>query len=102
MLKDPDNGRETMAIWKVVNQAPLALIRFYRAFISPLFPPSCRFHPTCSAYAVEAFETHNFFKASWLSVWRILRCNPFSKGGYDPVPPAGGVPGTNEDKSING
>ncbi len=86
-----------MVIWKVVNKAPLALIKFYRGFLSPMFPPSCRFYPTCSAYALEAFETHNFFKASWLSVWRILRCNPFSKGGYDPVPPHDGVPGTKED-----
>jgi len=48
--------------------------------------PTCRYHPSCSQYAKEAFETHNFFYASWLSLYRILRCNPFSKGGYDPVP----------------
>ena len=48
--------------------------------------PTCRYHPTCSTYAKTAFETHNFFYASLLSVWRILRCNPLSKGGYDPVP----------------
>ena len=48
--------------------------------------PTCRYTPTCSAYAKEAFETRNFFVASGLSIWRILRCNPFSKGGFDPVP----------------
>ena len=48
--------------------------------------PTCRYHPSCSTYAYEAYEKHNFFYASILSVWRILRCNPFSKGGYDPVP----------------
>lgn len=49
-------------------------------------PPRCRYHPTCSHYAHEAFEKRNFFVAAVLSAWRILRCNPFSKGGYDPVP----------------
>lgn len=48
--------------------------------------PTCRYHPSCSNYAKEAYQTHNFFYASWLSTWRILRCNPLSKGGYDPVP----------------
>ena len=48
--------------------------------------PSCRYHPTCSTYARDAYTKHNFFYASLLSVWRILRCNPFSKGGFDPVP----------------
>lgn len=48
--------------------------------------PTCRYHPTCSTYAKEAYTKHNFFYASLLSVWRILRCNPLSKGGYDPVP----------------
>ena len=48
--------------------------------------PTCRYHPTCSNYAKEAFQTRNFFVATGLSTWRILRCNPLSKGGYDPVP----------------
>lgn len=48
--------------------------------------PTCRYHPTCSTYAQHAYEKHNFFYASWLSFWRILRCNPLSKGGFDPVP----------------
>ncbi len=65
----------------------LAVIRFYRRHISPLFPPMCRYYPTCSCYAIEAIETHGAFKGSLMAVWRILRCNPFSLGGYDPVPP---------------
>ena len=62
------------------------LIGIYRKYISPLKPPSCRFTPTCSAYAIEAFQKRGFFVGLALTVWRILRCNPFSRGGYDPVP----------------
>ena len=65
------------------------LISLYRKYISPLQPPCCRFTPTCSAYAVEAFRKRGFFVGMILTVWRILRCNPFSKGGYDPVPERG-------------
>ena len=65
------------------------LISLYRKYISPLKPPCCRFTPTCSAYAVEAFRKRGFFVGMILTVWRILRCNPFSKGGYDPVPERG-------------
>ena len=64
----------------------IAVIRFYRRFISPMKPQCCRFTPTCSQYALEAFEKRGFFVGLALTVWRILRCNPFSKGGYDPVP----------------
>jgi hypothetical protein len=65
----------------------LALIKFYRAYISPLKPPCCRFQPTCSAYAYEAFLKYGFFKGLYLSVRRILKCHPFYKGNpYDPVP----------------
>lgn len=67
----------------------IALIRFYQKVISPLKPPCCRFTPSCSAYAVEAFAKRGFFVGLALSVWRVLRCNPFSKGGYDPVPEKG-------------
>lgn len=63
------------------------LIRFYRRFLSPLKPnPSCRFTPTCSAYALEAFQKRGFFVGFALTVRRILRCNPFGPFGYDPVP----------------
>ncbi len=62
------------------------LIRLYQKSISPLKPSCCRFTPTCSAYALEAFTKRGFFVGLLLTVYRILRCNPFSKGGYDPVP----------------
>ena len=65
----------------------LAVIRFYRKHISPHLPPMCRYYPTCSCYAIEAIETHGAFKGFLLALWRVLRCNPLSKGGYDPVSP---------------
>ena len=64
----------------------LSLIRGYRRFISPLFPPSCRFQPTCSQYTFEAIATYGSIKGSWLGIKRILRCHPLHPGGYDPVP----------------
>jgi len=64
----------------------LALIRFYRKCISPLFPPCCRFYPTCSAYAMEAVTKYGAAKGGWLALKRILKCHPFHPGGYDPVP----------------
>jgi putative membrane protein insertion efficiency factor len=64
----------------------LLLLRFYRRSISPLTPPSCRFSPTCSAYAMEAIEKYGAWKGSKLAIKRILRCHPFHPGGYDPVP----------------
>ncbi|MBU5625754.1 membrane protein insertion efficiency factor YidD [Oscillibacter sp. MSJ-2] len=64
----------------------LALVRFYRREISPAFPPRCRYIPTCSQYALEAIEKYGALKGSYLAFRRVLRCNPFHKGGYDPVP----------------
>lgn len=64
----------------------LFLIRFYRDFLSPLKPPSCRYIPTCSEYAMIAVEKYGAAKGSFLAIKRILRCHPFHKGGYDPVP----------------
>ena len=64
----------------------LALIRFYQRHISSCFPARCRFTPTCSQYALEAITKHGALKGTGLAIWRILRCNPFCKGGYDPVP----------------
>ena len=64
----------------------IALIQFYRHVISPMFPPCCRFVPTCSAYALEAVRRYGPFKGGWLAIRRILRCHPFNPGGYDPVP----------------
>ena len=63
----------------------IALINFYRKHISVRLKPSCRFYPTCSAYAVEAINKYGAVRGSLLAAWRILRCNPFGKGGYDPV-----------------
>ncbi|MGE5363537.1 MAG: membrane protein insertion efficiency factor YidD [Bacteroidota bacterium] len=61
------------------------IIRIYQKILSPLFPPSCRFYPTCSEYSVQAFKKYGVLKGGIKSVWRILRCNPFNKGGYDPL-----------------
>lgn len=61
-------------------------VHIYRLCISPLFPPSCRYTPTCSAYALEALRRHGPFKGSWLALKRILRCHPWGGCGYDPVP----------------
>ncbi len=68
------------------KSAIIALIKFYRKCISPNKIPCCRFTPSCSAYAIEAIEKHGCIKGIYLSVKRILRCNPLCKGGYDPVP----------------
>ena len=62
------------------------IIRFYQVCISPLFPPCCRYYPTCSNYALKAIEKHGAIKGSFYATKRILRCNPFHAGGYDPVP----------------
>ena len=64
----------------------LAMLRFYKRSISPLLPNACRFTPTCSEYAMEAIQKHGVLKGTGLAIWRVLRCNPFCKGGYDPVP----------------
>ena len=65
----------------------LSLIHFYRRRISPHLPPMCRYYPTCSQYAVEAIEIHGALKGSFLTILRLMRCNIFFPGGYDPVPP---------------
>lgn len=64
----------------------MSIIKIYQKAISPLMPPSCRFHPTCSSYGLEAIETHGALKGSWLSIRRISKCHPFHEGGFDPVP----------------
>jgi putative membrane protein insertion efficiency factor len=61
-------------------------IKLYRKFLSPILPQSCRFTPSCSEYALEALEKHGAIKGTILSAYRVLRCNPFCRGGYDPVP----------------
>lgn len=65
----------------------VAPLRFYQRFVSPWKPPMCRFHPTCSQYAIEAVREHGVIRGGLLSTWRLLRCHPFAKGGHDPVPP---------------
>lgn len=70
----------------MLKKTALFLIRFYRSYISPMKLPCCRFQPTCSEYAYEAFSKYGFFKGLYLSVRRVLKCHPFHKGGYEPVP----------------
>ncbi len=69
-----------------MRKALLFLIRLYQKYVSPGLPRCCRFTPTCSQYAKEAIEKYGAIKGTGLAVWRVLRCNPFCKGGYDPVP----------------
>lgn len=68
----------------------IALLRGYQRWLSPALPPACRYTPTCSHYAVEALEQRGLFVGVALAAWRLLRCHPFAKGGYDPVPVASG------------
>jgi putative membrane protein insertion efficiency factor len=80
MLASPDRGRRAVA----------AAIRLYQQCVSPLLPASCRYYPTCSQYMAEAVASHGVARGTGLGVRRILRCHPFHRGGYDPVPPARG------------
>jgi uncharacterized protein len=64
----------------------VALVRMYQVGLSPLLPASCRYYPSCSAYAITALEKHGAVRGAWLAVRRIARCHPFHPGGYDPVP----------------
>jgi len=64
----------------------IALLRFYRYAISPMLGRNCRFHPTCSEYAIEAIQRHGALRGGWMAAKRVGRCHPFNPGGYDPVP----------------
>jgi uncharacterized protein len=64
----------------------LVLVKAYKMFISPYLPKSCRFYPSCSSYSIESFKKYGFIKGLFLTIERIIRCNPFNAGGYDPVP----------------
>ena len=83
-------GRKQGAVGRRVgltSRMAIALVRFYQRFISPILPRCCRFEPTCSAYAIEAIQKKGLVRGSLKAAWRVLRCNPFGKGGYDPVEP---------------
>ncbi len=64
----------------------VAILRGYRLLVSPMLGPNCRFHPSCSAYAIEALERHGALRGGWMSFRRVCRCHPWHAGGYDPVP----------------
>ena len=68
-----------------MKSAAVAMLKVYKGLISPLLPPACRYVPTCSEYAAEAIARHGFWRGGALAAWRVVRCNPFARGGYDPV-----------------
>jgi putative membrane protein insertion efficiency factor len=70
----------------LLNKLAISILKFYKGFISPLLPPVCRFTPSCSEYAMESYRIHGFARATYLTITRLLRCNPLFKGGLDPVP----------------
>ena len=74
-------------IEKRVSKAMIGAVRIYRRFVSPFMPARCRFVPSCSAYAVQALEEHGPVRGTWLTIRRLLRCQPFARCGFDPVPP---------------
>jgi hypothetical protein len=69
-----------------MKPAALGAIRFYQRFISASWPGACKFQPTCSHYGYAAISKHGVIKGIWLTAWRLVRCNPFNSGGYDPIP----------------
>lgn len=71
----------------MIKACVIGMIRIYQAVLSPLKMPTCRFHPSCSEYCIQAVRTRGVVLGTVLGIWRILRCNPLSRGGYDPVPP---------------
>ncbi len=84
-----DTGENPQNTFQKINsilaKGAIYLIRFYQKFISPGLPHSCRFYPTCSEYSIQAISKYGILKGGIMSLWRILRCNPFNPGGYDPV-----------------
>jgi uncharacterized protein len=70
----------------MIEALALGLIRLYQRALSPLLPPSCRYLPTCSEYGYEAIQRHGVWRGGWLALGRLARCQPFCRGGYDPVP----------------
>ena len=98
VIDEPDakasTGRTGLARALWIVETPLrwlliGVVGLYRLTISPLLPPTCRFHPSCSAYGLESLKVHGAAKGTLLTAWRVLRCNPWNLGGLDPVPPRG-------------
>lgn len=88
-VPETGSGPRRSLISRAVSGFFVSLIRFYQRFISPLSGPTCRYYPTCSAYGVKALQVHGPIKGVILTGWRLLKCNPFTKGGVDPVPRRG-------------
>lgn len=82
----PPRSPVVRALTGAARWSAIALVRTYQLFVSPLLPASCRYIPTCSAYAVEAIERHGVVRGGWLAAKRIARCHPLRPGGHDPVP----------------
>ena len=104
MTSTPDGGAARRA-WRAARRLPgravLLLLRAYQIVVSPLTPPSCRFYPSCSEYAVRAIRIHGVLKGGRLAVWRVLRCNPWNYGGVDDVPGDVSRPAVQENGSRN-
>ncbi len=88
-------------VGRAVSALLIFLIKLYKHGVSPMFPSSCRFQPSCSEYAVSAINKHGPIRGLGLSAWRLLRCGPWSEGGYDPVPESGGGPGNPPNHGFN-
>jgi putative membrane protein insertion efficiency factor len=86
--RDPNQADALSVATGRVVRLLVVVLQFYRQWISPALPPTCRFFPSCSAYAIEALTVHGMVRGSWLTVRRVLRCGPWHPGGMDPVPPA--------------
>ena len=86
MINQEDSKNHPKHMCSPCARIALAVLKFYRRFISPIFPPNCRYIPTCSQYGLTAIQRFGFIKGGWLTLRRVARCHPFRKGGYDPVP----------------
>ncbi|MFI2361470.1 membrane protein insertion efficiency factor YidD [Promicromonospora sp. NPDC019610] len=89
--EDEAPAREPSLIGRLPVTLLVGMVRFYQAFISPMSPPSCKYYPSCSQYALIALRRHGALRGLGLALWRLLRCNPWSLGGVDDVPPARGT-----------